>query len=272
MGRDALSLEEIAVLLGESASPAGRSNEAEDLRRRLAPGGQPPDEASAGLATTLLTKRAVTLLDDWPWPRQLAGRLAGAWSELLRTEVTVTVLYVEATTFGGFLLRAHLPSFLVTATAPGGAPILAAEIPLPLVGSALRRMLGGPLDESAAPDQGLTLLEQRLATRLITCLVADSLAITGEKPPRLTLPLAGESDAVAAGEGPTTHASPPAQHPIQSAAKPESASSDAIPLTVHNRLPRVTPTWSRAPAASIQFRVAYGPVAGLLDCCIPWAT
>jgi len=272
MGRDALSLEEVAVLLGESASPAGRSNEAEDLRRRLAAGSEPPDEALAGLATTVATKRAGDLLDAWPWPRQLAGRLAGAWSELLRTEVTVAVLYVEATTFGGFLLRAHLPSFLVTATAPGGSPVLAAEIPLPLVGSALRRMLGGPLEESAAPDQGLTPLEQRLATRLITCLVTDSPAITAECARRPPLRLAGGSDVVAAGEGGTTPASPPAQHSIQSSAKPAATPSTAVPLTVHNRLPHVTPTWSRTPAASIQFRVAYGPVAGLLDCCIPWAT
>jgi len=236
MGRDALSLEEVAVLLGESSSPTGRSNEAEDLRRRLAAVGKPPDEASDALAATAATKRAVDLLDDWPWPPRLAARLAGAWSELLRTEVAVSVLYVEATTFGGFLLRAHLPSFLATATAPGGSPVLAAEIPLPLVGSALRRMLGGPIEESAASEQGLTPLEQRLGTRLIACLVADSLAITHDP-----------------------------------------ASTDAIPLTVHNQLPHVTPTWSRTPAVNIQFRVAYGPVAGLLDgcvprACVPWAT
>jgi hypothetical protein len=47
---------------------------------------------------------------------------------------------------------------------------------------------------------------------------------------------------------------------------------EAVPLVVHDRLPRVAPAWARTQAVCLEFQVKYGPVAGPLRCCVPWAT
>jgi len=229
MGKDALSFEEVAVLLGEPPGPAGRSSEADDLRRRLAGAYEPPDSGclAASPARTGWDKR----LDDWPWPPRLASRLATVWSELLRTTVTVSVMHVEPATFGEFLLRSRYPTFLATATRPSGIPALAVEVSLAAACPAIPRMLGGPLEDLAEREQGLTQIEQRLATRLVACLVAEALAIAGDPVP-----------------------------------------PEAVPLVVHDQLPRVAPDWARTQAACLEFGIKYGPVAGPLRCCVPWAT
>jgi flagellar motor switch protein FliM len=226
MGKDALSFEEVAVLLGEPTGPAGRSSEADDLRRRLAEAHETPD--SGCLAASPPHTGSDKRLDDWPWPPRLAGRLAKVWSELLRTTVTVSVMHVEPATFGEFLLRSRYPTFLAMATRPSGIPALAVEVSLAAACPAIPRMLGGPLEDPAEREQGLTQIEQRLATRLVACLVPEALAIAGDPAP-----------------------------------------PETVPLVVHDRLPRVAPAWARTPAACLEFRVKYGPVAGALRCCVP---
>ena len=162
---------------------------------------------------------------------QLASRLAAVWSELLRTTVTVSVMHVEPATFGEFLLRSRYPTFLATATRPSGIPVLAVEVSLAAACPAIPRMLGGPLEDQAEREQGLTQIEQRLARRLVACLVPEALAIAGDPGP-----------------------------------------PEAVPLVVHDQLPRVAPAWARTQAACLEFRIKYGPVAGPLRCCVPWAT
>ena len=230
MGKDALSFEEVAVLLGEPTGPASRSSEADDLRRRLAGTDGKPDDGSS-LAASAARTGSDKRLEDWPWPARLASQLAAAWSELLRATVNVSVMQVEPATFGEFLLRSRPPAFLATATCRSGTPLLAVEISLAVACPAIPRMLGGPLEEQTEPEQGLTQIEQRLAKRLVMCLVPAVLAIVGD-----------------------------------------SESSEAMPLVVHDRLPRVAPAWARTQAACLEFRVTYGIVAGSLRCCVPWAT
>lgn len=231
MGKEPLSLEEVGVLLGKPVDQAGRSSEADDLRRRLAGAHEPPGDEAGCLAASPVGIGSAHPLDDWPWPPQLARRLAAVWSELLRTTVTVSVMHVEPATFGEFLLRSRYPTFLATATRPTGIPVLAVEVPLAVAGPAIRRMLGGPLDDQAEREPGLTQIEQRLAKRLVACLVPEALAIVGDPGP-----------------------------------------PEAVPLVVHDQLPHVAPAWARTQAAGIEFRVKYGSVAGLLRCCVPWAT
>jgi flagellar motor switch protein FliM len=187
MGKDALSFEEVAVLLGEPTGPAGRSSEADDLRRRLAGTHETPD--SGCLAASPTRAESAQWLDDWPWPPQLARQLVEVWSELLRTAVTVSVMHVEPVTFGEFLLRSRYPTFLATATRPSGIPVLAVEVSLAAVCPAIPRMLGGPLDGQAEREQGLTQIEQRLARRLVAGLVPEALAIAGDSGPLEAAPL-----------------------------------------------------------------------------------
>ncbi|MCU0875866.1 MAG: hypothetical protein MUE50_26340 [Pirellulaceae bacterium] len=187
MGKDALSFEEVAVLLGEPTGPAGRSSEADDLRRRLAGAHETPD--SGCLAESPARTGSDKRLEDWPWPARLARQLVAAWSELLRATVNVSVMQVEPATFGEFLLRSRPPAFLATATRPSGIPVLAVEIPLAIVCPAIRRMLGGPLEDHAEPEPGLTQIEQRLARRLAACLVPEALAIAGDPGPPGEMPL-----------------------------------------------------------------------------------
>ncbi len=188
MGKESLSLEEVAVLLGEPADQAGRSNEAADLRRRLAgTAGRLDDEVA--LIASEARIRSAHLPDDWPWPAPLASRLTAVWTELLRTTVTVAVMHVEPATFGEFLLRSRYPTCLATATRASGTPVLAADIPLAVACPAIRRMLGGPLEDRTEPEQGLTQLEQRLAKRLVVCLVPEALAIAGDPGPPDAVPL-----------------------------------------------------------------------------------
>ena len=231
MGKESLSLEEVAVLLGEPTGEAGRSNEAKDLRRRLAAAHGTPDDEAGCLAANAAGIGSPHLLDDWPWPPQLARRLTAVWSELLRTTVTVSVMHVEPATFGEFLLRSRYPTFLATATRPSGIPVLAVEVSLAVTCPAIPRMLGGPLEDRAEREQGLTQIEQRLARRLVACLVPEALVIAGDPGP-----------------------------------------PEAVPLMVHDQLPRVAPAWARTQAACIEFRIKYGSVAGPLRCCVPWAT
>jgi flagellar motor switch protein FliM len=187
MGKDALSFEEVAVLLGEPPGPAGRRSEADDLRRRVAGAHETPDSGS--LAAIPASTGSARLLDDWPWPPRLASRLAMVWSELLRTTVSVSVMHVELATFGEFLLRSRYPTFLATATRPSGAPALAVEVSLAAACPAIPRMLGGPLEAQAEREQGLTQIEQRLALRLVACLVPEALAIAGDPGLPETVPL-----------------------------------------------------------------------------------
>jgi flagellar motor switch protein FliM len=231
MGKDALSFEELAVLMGDPARPAGRSSEADDLRCRLAGAdGSPKDDPGCAAADATRSESAQRL-DDWPWPPRLAHRLAAAWSELLRTTVSVSVMHVEPVTFGEFLLRCRYPTCLATATCHSGVPVLAVEIPLAVACPAIPRMLGGPLEDQTEPEQGLTQIEQRLAKRLAFCLVPEALAIAGDPEPL-----------------------------------------EAVSLMIHDRLPRVAPTWARTQAVYLEFQVKYGPVVGPLRCCVPWAT
>lgn len=231
MGKDALSFEEIAVLLAEPTGQAGRSSEAEDLRRRLA-GAEVTLQDNAGCAAKIAARTgSAAWADDWPWPPRLANRLAAVWSELLRTMVSVSVMHVEPATFGEFLLRCRYPTFLATATRPSGTPVLAVEIPLAVACPAIRRMLGGPLDDQTELEQGLTQIEQRLAKRLVVCLVPEALTVANDPVP-----------------------------------------PEAVPLVVHDRLPRVVPAWARTRAACLEFRVQCGASAGPLRCCVPWAT
>jgi flagellar motor switch protein FliM len=188
-------------------------------------------EDEVRLAASGARIRSAHLLDDWPWPPRLASRLAAVWSELLRTTVSVSVMHVEPATFGEFLLRSRYPTFLATATRPSGIPVLAVEVSLAVACPAIPRMLGGPLEDRAEREQGLTPIEQRLARRLVACLVPEALVIAGDPGPL-----------------------------------------EAVPLMVHDQLPRVAPAWARTQAACIEFRIKYGSVAGPLRCCVPWAT
>jgi hypothetical protein len=234
MGRESLSIEELAVLLAAPADGSvtgnGVGSEAEALRRRLT-ADVPGVCGTAGGRPSVASASPRTLLDDWPGPARLAGRLAAVWSGLLRNEVAVSVLHVAPGTFGEFLLMSRYPTFLATATHPLGSPVLAVEVPLAVVCPAIRCMLGGPLEAESESVQALTPIEQRLAKRLVGCLVPEALAVAGDREP-----------------------------------------SENISLAVHDRLPRVSPAWARASAASVQFQIKLGILSGLARCCVPWAT
>lgn len=187
MEKAALSLEEMAVLLAAPADGSGCGSEAEDLRRRLA--AEDPQASAAAGRPSVAAARSRSPLDDWPGPARLAGRLAEAWSGLLRADVGVSVLHVAAGTFGEFLLMSRYPTFLATATDPAGSPVLAVELPLAVVCPAIRRMLGGPWEAEQAASQPLTPLEQRLAKRLVGCLVPEAQIAAGAQRPLEELPL-----------------------------------------------------------------------------------
>jgi hypothetical protein len=183
-----LSPEELAVLLANPAGGSGCGSEAEALRRRVAAADSSADAAAVGRPNPA-APRSRSSLDDWPGPARLAGRLAEVWSGLLRAQVGVSVLHVAAETFGEFLLMSRYPTFLATATDPAGLPVLAVELPLAVVCLAIRRMAGGPWETEQASSQPLTPLEQRLAKRLIVCLVPEAQIACRASEPLEELPL-----------------------------------------------------------------------------------
>lgn len=189
MGKASLSPEELAVLLAIPADGGGCGSEAEALRRRLAAADSSADAGTAGRPNSLAASSRSSL-DDWPVPARLAGRLAEVWSGLLRAPVGVSVLHVAAETFGEFLLMSRHPTFLATATDPAGLPVLAVELPLAVVCPAIRRMAGGPWETEHASSQPLTPLEQRLAKRLVVCLVPEAQIARRASEPLEDLPLA----------------------------------------------------------------------------------
>jgi len=189
MGTESLSLEEMAVL-AEPADGSGSGSEAEDLRRRLAAGGAGLPLTACADKSSVAAPRPGPSLDDWPGASRLAGRLAVVWSGLLRGNVTVSVLHVAPGTFGEFLLTARYPTFLATASRSSGHPVLAVEVPLAVICPAIRRMSGGPWEADDELVQPLTPIEQRLAKRLVSCLVPEALAIAGEGEPWEELALA----------------------------------------------------------------------------------
>ena len=189
MERNPLSLDELAVLLADPADGSAGGSEAEDLRRRLAADAPPLRDQTLAGERSATVAGSTAPLDDWPGPKRLAGRLVEAWSELLRTDVAVSVLHVASATFGEFLLRCRCPIFLATAARSWGSPVLAVDVPLTVLCPAIRRMSGGPWELESEPGQSLTPLEQRLAKRLAGCLVSEALAMAGDPGPPEDLPL-----------------------------------------------------------------------------------